>query len=136
MSSLRTKLSLKSANYISKHRYLELKHFCLQYPEWKKELASISHGASASLIKISGSQVEFNDPTFDISNKMSRLEEKIELVEGACEAVDLELQLYLLEAVTKGISYEYLRSVKTIPCGRRQFYEKYREVFKVLDLIV
>ena len=27
---------MKTEYALSKHRYYELKHFCLQYPEWKK----------------------------------------------------------------------------------------------------
>ena len=33
---LRSELSPKNKYYIDKHRYYELKHFCLQYPEWKQ----------------------------------------------------------------------------------------------------
>lgn len=33
---IRPELSTKNKYYIDKHRYYELKHFCLQYPEWKK----------------------------------------------------------------------------------------------------
>lgn len=28
---------MKTEYQLSKHRFYELKHFCLQYPEWKKE---------------------------------------------------------------------------------------------------
>lgn len=35
MRKVRTELSKKSKWYISKHRYYELYHWCLQYPEWK-----------------------------------------------------------------------------------------------------
>lgn len=34
-------LSEKNPYYISKHRYYELKHFCLQYPEWKDALVML-----------------------------------------------------------------------------------------------
>ena len=33
---IRPEISEKSKYYIDKHRYYELKHFCLQYKEWKK----------------------------------------------------------------------------------------------------
>ena len=33
---LRPELSPNNEYHIDKHRYYELKHFCLQYPEWKK----------------------------------------------------------------------------------------------------
>lgn len=32
---IRPELSENNKYWISKHRYYELKHFCLQYPEWK-----------------------------------------------------------------------------------------------------
>lgn len=34
---IRAELSKNNKYWISKHRYYELKHFCLQYPEWQKE---------------------------------------------------------------------------------------------------
>ena len=49
----RPELSKKSPYWIDKHRYYELKHFCLQYPLWKKELAEYeaqNHIASAEQI--------------------------------------------------------------------------------------
>ena len=37
---LRPELSSKNKYYIDKHRYYELKHFCLQYTEWKKSYSA------------------------------------------------------------------------------------------------
>ena len=136
MGSLRTETSKKSDNYLPKHRYLELKHLCLQYPEWKKELALIGNMHSASVFVLSGDRIGFKDPTFDITNKITFVEEKIRLVEDVCEAVDPAIAPYLLLAVTEGRTYEYLRGIKGIPCGRRQFYEKYRRFFMLLDEFV
>lgn len=37
MSTLiRPEISIKNKYWISRHRYYELKHFCLQYTDWKK----------------------------------------------------------------------------------------------------
>lgn len=33
---IRPEVSAKIKYWLSKHRYYELKHFCLQYPEWKR----------------------------------------------------------------------------------------------------
>lgn len=33
---VRSELSKRNKWHISKHKFLELKHFCLQYPEWHK----------------------------------------------------------------------------------------------------
>ena len=35
-------LSERNPYYISKHRYYELKHFCLQYPEWEEAMALLN----------------------------------------------------------------------------------------------
>ena len=35
-TNIRAKLSEKNKYWIDKHRHYELKHFCLQYPSWKK----------------------------------------------------------------------------------------------------
>ena len=37
---LRPELSPKNKYHIDKHRYYELKHFCLQYSEWKKSYSA------------------------------------------------------------------------------------------------
>ena len=38
---IRPELSEKNKYWISKHRYYELKHFCLQYPLWRKAYAAL-----------------------------------------------------------------------------------------------
>ena len=40
-TTLRAELSEKNPYWIEKHRYYELKHFCLQYPIWKKAYAAL-----------------------------------------------------------------------------------------------
>ena len=36
-TTIHPEVSEKNKYWIDKHRYYELKHFCLQYPLWKKE---------------------------------------------------------------------------------------------------
>ena len=38
---IRPELSEKNPYWIERHRYYELKHFCLQYPIWKKAYAAL-----------------------------------------------------------------------------------------------
>ena len=40
-TTIRPELSEKNPYWIEKHRYYELKHFCLQYPIWRKAYASL-----------------------------------------------------------------------------------------------
>lgn len=37
---IRAEVSEKNPYWIEKHRHYELKHFCLQYPIWKKAYSS------------------------------------------------------------------------------------------------
>ena len=67
---IRNEISKKNKWYIGKHRYLELKHFCLQYPEWKEEyhrLYSPLRGYRSDLERTSDS---FLDPTGDIASAL------------------------------------------------------------------
>ena len=38
----RAEVSKRNKYYISKHRYYELKHFCLQYSEWTKAVRMLN----------------------------------------------------------------------------------------------
>lgn len=40
-TTIRPELSEKNPYWLEKHRYYELKHFCLQYPIWKKAYSSL-----------------------------------------------------------------------------------------------
>lgn len=134
MSTLiRPEISKKRDEWISKHRYYELKHFCLQYPEWKERLRELTYLKGSNIVGGVGKQIEFLDPVHDYVSKGDVYQRNIEMVEASCEAADMELKLYLLEAVTKGVTWDYLKYVKNMPCGRSKFYKAYRRVFWNLD---
>ena len=57
MGYLKNELSGKNKYHLSKHRYLELKHFCLQYPEWKKRLKEIDDIRICEIENIKGGDV-------------------------------------------------------------------------------
>ena len=38
---IRPEITKKNKYWIEKHRYYELKHFCLQYPIWRKAYAAL-----------------------------------------------------------------------------------------------
>lgn len=40
-TTIRPEISKKNRYWIDKHRYYELKYFCLQYPTWKKAHSSL-----------------------------------------------------------------------------------------------
>ena len=46
---IRPEISEKNKYWISKHRFYELRHFCLQYREWERERLNIIWVPSAQL---------------------------------------------------------------------------------------
>jgi hypothetical protein len=46
---------------------------------------------------------------------------------------DKDLYLYLLKAVTEGLSYTHLKTKLDIPCGKDMYYDRYRKFFWLLS---
>lgn len=131
-TTIHPSISKKNPYYISKHRYYELKHFCLQYPEWKKEYEEITltpkHYISERIQKNKG------DPTSELAIRRTELENKMKLVEQTAIKVSPDLYQYLLLGVTKGLSYDALLSMYKIPCCREYYYVRYRYYFFQLSI--
>ena len=129
---IRPKISQKNKYWIEKHRHYELKHFCLQYPIWKKALAGlIDIGVSSTAGEIRGNDI--SDPTSEIAVKRLRYSDKISLVEEAAKEADSTLSPYILKAVTEGLSYTHLSTQMHIPCSRDTYYDRYRRFFWLLN---
>lgn len=130
---IRAELSKNNKYYIDKHRYYELKHFCLQYPMWKKAYNSLAVSySSPSEIKI-GRDSDISDPTGRDGFLRAYYKEKIELIEKTAAETDLYLKDYILKAVTEGLSYPYLQTKLQIPCSRDMYYDRYRKFFWLLN---
>lgn len=115
---------------ISKERYRELKYFCLQYPDWKKEL-TVADTVKAAVAKDDGGNhgSAVSDCTSELAAKRIELQRKCSVVEAAAVQADDFINQYIIEAVTGDLSYTYLRTVRGIPCGKNQFYEARRKFF-------
>lgn len=109
MSYLKNELSRKSKYWIGKHRYLELKHFCLQYSEW----AEIIHGPDDDFRAMAGRNMT--------------------LVNETIRDTDSEIGEYLFMAIVQERTYPWLKDVMDIPCGKDMFYDRYRKFFWLLD---
>ena len=131
---IRAQVSKKNAYYISKHRYYELKHFCLQYPEWQEEyrrLSMVSPDRAVTDGMPKGN--DRIDRTAEIAVKLARIKEKIRMVESAAIEADSVMSNYILKAVTDGYSFTYLKSVMDIPCEKDMYYDRYRKFFYLLS---
>lgn len=131
---IRAQLSEKNKYYIDKHRYYELKHFCLQYSEWKKACADCCEAAIfASKYDVLPPDCMPSDLTAKYAVKRAQYSERIRMIEDIARKTDDFLCTYILKAVTEGLSYPYLKTRLNIPCGRDMYYDRYRKFFWLLS---
>lgn len=133
-TKIRPTISEKNKYWIDKHRHYELKHFCLQYPNWKKAYSEFDDD-SISLSMIEGVRTSNlpGDPTAKRATMRAHYSERIKLLERVAEEADKYLSHYILKAVTENLSYTYLKSRLDIPCGRDMYYDRYRRFFWLLS---
>lgn len=132
---IKPELSSKNKYWIDRHRYYELKHFCLQYPSWKKSYADISNLHVSSVSEQIRSNISVSDLTAKCAIEKARYSSMIKLVEHTVIEADEDLYLYLLKAVTEGLSYTHLENVMGIPCARNTYYDRYRRFFWLLNKV-
>lgn len=121
--------------WIPRERYYELKHFCMQYPEWVVMLKMLDgrqyQSKLTSMPKKNAN--EFFDPVGEEAVIRASLSRRIEMVERAANEAGADLSGYILKGITEGITYSILRMKVSIPCNRNEYYERYRKFFWILD---
>lgn len=133
-TNTRPELSKKNKYWIEKHRYYELKHFCLQYPIWKKAYLALTDLKSRPLdVELVGSENNLSNPTEKIAEARLVYEGKMKMIEDTVRKTDEELYDYILKGVTEGFSYETLKVQYGIPCCRDAYYNAYRRFFSILN---
>ncbi|WP_343208218.1 hypothetical protein [Anaerolentibacter hominis] len=127
--------AINSKKYdISKHRFAELYHFCLQYNEWKEQLKIYRDTLKSP--RITGMPVQHGtaDLTAELAVQRSLLTDKCSIVEETAREIDDEIFPYLLKAVTnEGITYNYLALVCGMPCGKDRYYDRRRKFYCLLS---
>lgn len=135
-TAIRPEISEKNKYWIDRHRYYELKHFCLQYPTWKETYRMYeSPQISASTFEQIRSSNVPSDPTARYATLKAQYGEKIDMIEKAAKRADEELHTYILKAITEGLSYTHMKTKMNIPCGKDMYYDRYRRFFWILDQI-
>lgn len=115
---------------ISKHRYLELYHYCMQYKEWKadiKELRGLcTHDGEPQARGIA-------NPTASAAMKAAELSKRCVLIEETANEANEELAQYILSAVTdEACTYNVLLA-RGMPCGRTLYYQSRRRFYYLLS---
>lgn len=135
-TTIRPEISENNKYWIEKHRYYELKHFCLQYPFWKKAHATFDIICKkspdlAAYIRSSG--YGYSNPTE--SNAIEKLfySSRIDMIDRVAKETDEGLAPYIIVGVTEGLSYEKLKARLEIPCSKDTYYDRYRRFFWLLN---
>jgi hypothetical protein len=131
MAYLKPELSERSKYWIPKHRYYELKHYCLQYPHWKKLYSSLEFKMEVNESGIRSS--EPGKPTEKYALIRASCKNAMELVEKCCREAAPELWRWLFKAVTQGVTFVQLQCKDEIPCGKDIYYDGYRRLFYILS---
>lgn len=135
-TTIRPEVSVKNRYYIDKHRHYELKHFCLQYPRWKKAyIESMNGDVPLSMIDGARKSNGVYDPTSSRAMTRAYYSDRMMLLERVAKDADKYLWHYILKAVTEGLSYTYLKNRLEIPCGKDMYYDRYRRFFWLLSEI-
>ena len=79
-TTIRAEISKKGKWYISKHRFYELKHFCLQYDEWKDAVDGLTSLSSPSG-DISTGGTFTGDRTGNTAVKRASMRARMEMIE-------------------------------------------------------
>lgn len=151
---MKSELSKKSYVYIPGERYLELKHFCLQYPHWVKYVSDTYAYIASPYLDSSDKNSSNTISSVEVSViKASEYKDKIEMVEtAAADAVDDEINrvgqpggkdvskiIYdiLIDGVTKNMTYDKINEKYHVSyiVDRNHYYRMYRRFFKYLSAI-
>ena len=136
---------------ISKHRYRELKNYCLQYNEWKDKLRYNTSAIKSQELTGMPFTGGISDTTQCIALSRLDLEHNCDTIEQTMiqaiktlkkggtsknlyEGEYQDIYCHLMKAITNDdISYTYLDQVMNIPIGRDCFYKFRRYFFYLLD---
>lgn len=133
-TTIRPELSPKNCYWIEKHRYYELKHFCLQYPTWRRKYNSLISYPSGlpKLVPPARTNVISDPITMHIEERLFYAD-RMDMLEQVARETDEELASYILKAITEGISYDHMRARTDIPCCKDTYYDLYRRFFWLLS---
>lgn len=135
-TNMRPEVSEKNPYWIPKERYYELKHFCRQYPVWKKAYNALDgfskHPEDIEAL-VRQKHIKASDPTSHIAESKIRFSRKIDMVERCANEADSILYPYIIKYVTKGYSYNALKLNDNIPCGKDIFYDTVRKFYWLLS---
>ncbi|MFI3115347.1 MAG: hypothetical protein R3Y12_04310 [Clostridia bacterium] len=130
--SPKPKLSEKNIYWVEKHRFYELKHFCRQYPIWKKAYLSLD-GYTNRLMTEIPTKSKDGHPVEKCVEAREWYYDRMLMIEKTAVDTDTALSAYIIRGVTEGLSYDVIKVQYNIPCCRDVYYRMYRRFFWLLN---
>lgn len=135
-TTVRPEVSKKNPYYIERERYYELKHFCRQYPIWKKAYDALDglsrRPADLELFSKPG---QTSDPTARCAEAREYYSTRMEMVEKCAKEASPALYKYIMSYATYGDAYSVLKMRDHIPCNKEMFYDIARKFFWLLNKV-
>lgn len=135
---MKSEVSHKNQYWIPKHRYYELRSFCMQYPDWQKEFRKIQNATYGKEVFVpikTDGRILYTVAEAVI--EMERYVKRIELVESCANACDYSVRECILYCVTHGCSYDALIAkmhvVPEFSKKKNSYNNEYRKFFWLLD---
>lgn len=119
---------------ISRHRYEELRAFCLQYEEKKSKIQRGLSAVSYDAVPGAGG----GKPTEKAAIRNATYQKDCEMIEQAAIAASPEIYTYIIKSVTNGLPYEFVEydaQNGKIPMGKTEFYARRKLFYHYLDEI-
>lgn len=134
---MRSELSKKNPFWLPKERYLELKHYAKTYWDDKTELGLPEPGVHYTMVT-AAERTRYYDTssTEQFVLKRAQMKDKVEKIEKAAFMVGGDIFGPFILWCIEGYSYDVINAQCLIACGRRQFYQMYRQFFWVLDKLL
>lgn len=128
---MKSEVSKKNPYWIPRHRYLELKNWCLQYPEWEEFIINARY-MNSKLPKVEKTYTCINRVEM-LATQMAEVTGKMEIVENTCNEVAHDFYMPFLIAITNNISYDELVIHNPVLPSRSEWYKAYRKFFYILS---
>ncbi len=114
---------------ISEYAYREMIYFCMQYGEKKEKLNDLYSIKAINYDKAVVDGGAAYDGVFDKAQKAAIIKSDVEIIEKAASEAASDIKDRLIDNVCYEIPFEYM----DVPCGRRQFYDKRKLFFIILN---
>lgn len=130
-TDIRPELSEKNKYYIPKHRYYELKHFVMQYPEWVEAVQGRTSLVRPSMRKDKVRSSDLGDPTYETMERGIIFSHYIDIVNEAAFKSG-RLGKLIMNNVIEGVGFKDWSETAS-KASRDEYYILYRKFFWELD---